>query len=79
MKIIQLPETVHSDVEPLDELINVIMPCKFIIYHDAKIFVWWHTQSAYCYVIILMRLVPRPPGVESGGHFYCYDICKSLW
>ena len=42
MKIIQLPETVHSDVEPLDEIINVIMPCKFIIYHDAKIFVWWH-------------------------------------
>ena len=42
MKIIQLPETVHSDVEPLDEIINVIMPCKFIIYmyHDAKIFVW---------------------------------------
>ena len=39
MTLIQLPETVHSDVEPLDELIDVIMPCKFIIYHDAKIFV----------------------------------------
>ena len=32
----------------------------------------------YCHVIILMLFVPEPPGVESGGHSYCCDFCKSL-
>ena len=33
----------------------------------------WYPSMQYCNVIVLMRLVPGPPGIAWGGHsYFCY-------
>ena len=51
-------------------MVSCIWAITIVVYLNSEGVRYLVTDMQYCYVIILMRLVPGPSRGESGGHFY---------